>query len=148
MVYGKRATPYEVLAEFSDRDAGFKEKIYGDKGASWWKAGDFRRNVRYLRGYSRGSGQAIVMWQIPLGNTEMRAENNTFGHFQDNRMQWLLGKDSRRHLRQYRAGKSVPVDAFDREGKRKIATGRMENRRRAPLQCVILGPVHAKYPRH
>jgi hypothetical protein len=92
-----------TFAEFSDRDAGFKEKIYGDKGASWWKAGDFRRNVRYLRGYSRGTGQAIVMWQIPLGNTEMRAENNTWGHFQDNRVQWLLGKGSRSHLRQYRA---------------------------------------------
>ena len=92
-----------TFAEFSDRDAGFKEKIYGDHGASWWKAGDFGRNVRYLRGYSRGTGQSIVMWQIPLGNTEMRAENNTWGHFQDNRVQWLLGKKGRTHLRQYRA---------------------------------------------
>jgi len=92
-----------TFAEFSDRDAGFKQKIYGDGGASWWKAADFRRNVRYLGGYSRATGQAIAMWQIPLGNTEMRAENNTRGHFQDNRVQWLLGRGGERHLRQYRA---------------------------------------------
>ena len=27
----------------------------------------------------------MVMWQIPLGNTRMRAENNTWDHYQDNR---------------------------------------------------------------
>jgi len=32
----------------------------------------------------------IVMWQIPLGNTKMRAQNNTTGHDQDNRPEWLL----------------------------------------------------------
>jgi hypothetical protein len=31
------------------------------------------------------------MWQIPLGNTVMRAENNTWDHFQDNKVQSLLG---------------------------------------------------------
>jgi len=96
--------PFDVtFSEFSDRDAAFKQKVYGDGGRSWWKAADFRRNIRFLRDYSRGTGQAIVMWQIPVGNTEMRAENNTWGHFQDNRVQWLLGKNSRSHLRQYRA---------------------------------------------
>ena len=30
------------------------------------------------------------MWQIPLGNTKMRAQNNTWGHYQDNRPEWLL----------------------------------------------------------
>ena len=81
-----------TFSEFSDRDAGFKQVIYGDGGASWWKPADFGRNVRFLGRYSRASHQAIAIWQIPLGNTEMRAENNTMGHFQDNRVQWLLGK--------------------------------------------------------
>jgi hypothetical protein len=102
--YRSLHAPFDLtFAEFSDRDAGFKEKVYGDGGASWWKAGDFKRNVRYLRAYSRDSGQAIAMWQIPLGNTEMRAENNTSGHYQDNRVQWLLGRGGRAHLRAYRA---------------------------------------------
>jgi hypothetical protein len=101
--YNSLHAPFDVtFAEVSDRDAGFKQIIEGDSGRSWWNAGDFQRNVRYLGDYSRATGQAIVMWQIPLGNTVMRAENNTFGHFQDNRVQyWLDG--SRTHLRQYLA---------------------------------------------
>jgi hypothetical protein len=91
-----------TFAEFSDRDAGFKQKIYGDGGASWWNAADFARNVHFLSTYSRAAHQRIAMWQIPLGNTEMRAENNTWGHFQDNRVQWLLGAHSARHLSAYR----------------------------------------------
>jgi hypothetical protein len=90
------------FAEFSDRDAGFKQKIYGDGGASWWNAGDFARNVHFLSTYSRAAHQRIVMWQIPLGNRRMRAENNTWGHFQDNRVEWLLGAHRARHLRAYR----------------------------------------------
>ena len=41
----------------------------------------------------------MVAWQIPLGNTLMRAMDNTWGHFQDNRVQWLLGAYGRSHLR-------------------------------------------------
>src|SRR5205085_1315299 len=94
-----------TFAEFSDRDSAFKQIIYGDGGASWWHAADFRRNMRFLAGYSRAARQRIAMWQIPLGNTVMRAMNNTWGHFQDNRVQWLLADRGYRHLRQYlRAG--------------------------------------------
>ena len=42
-----------TFSEFSDRDAGFKQVIYGDGGASWWKPADFGRNVRFLGRYSR-----------------------------------------------------------------------------------------------
>jgi hypothetical protein len=102
--YRSLHAPFDLtFAEFSDRDAGFKAKILGDGGASWWQPADFGRNVRYLRGYSRATGQAIVMWQIPLGNTVMRAENNTWGHFQDNRMQYLLDSGGVHHMKQYRA---------------------------------------------
>ena len=43
----------------------------------------------------------MVAWQIPLGNTVMRAMDDTWDHFQDNRVQWLLGASSRAHLRAY-----------------------------------------------
>jgi hypothetical protein len=91
-----------TFSEFSDRDAGYKEKVNGDGGASWWKAADFARNVRFLSTYSHAARQRVVMWQIPLGNTEMRAENNTTGHYQDNRVQWLLGSQRAKHLKAYR----------------------------------------------
>ena len=42
------------------------------------------------------------MWQIPLGNTQMRAQNNTNGHYQDNRPEWLLDEPGRTHLTAYR----------------------------------------------
>jgi len=43
-----------------------------------------------------------VMWQIPLGNTKMRSQNNTTGHYQDNRPEWLLDDPGRAHLTAYR----------------------------------------------
>jgi hypothetical protein len=92
-----------TFAEFSDRDAAFKQLVYGDGGASWWNAADFRRDIRFDRGFSRAARQRIVKWQIPLGNTLMRAMDDTWGHYRDNRVQWLLGAGARTHLRQYAA---------------------------------------------
>ena len=37
-----------AFGEFSDRDAGFYQYVYGDNGRSWWDAEDFRRNVRFF----------------------------------------------------------------------------------------------------
>jgi hypothetical protein len=90
-----------TFTEFSDRDAAFKQIRDGDGGASWWTADDFARNVRYLAGFSAQSHTRIVMWQIPLGNTKMRAMNNTWDHYQDNRVEWLLDDPTRGHLADY-----------------------------------------------
>jgi hypothetical protein len=90
-----------VFAEFSDRDSGFRHQIYGDKGRSWWDADDFNRHLRFLSRITDLTGKRIVLWQIPYGNTRMRAMNNTWNHFQDNRVEWLLDDGDREHLRQY-----------------------------------------------
>jgi hypothetical protein len=100
-----------TFAEFSDRDSAFKQIVYGDGGASWWRAADFRRDVRFDRGFSKAARQRIVKWQIPLGNTLMRALDDTWGHYRDNRVQWLLGSGGRAHLRQY-AGAGVIAYLF------------------------------------
>jgi hypothetical protein len=91
-----------AFAEFSDRDSGFYQFVVGDGGRSWWTADDFRRNVRFLRGFSIAAGKRIVMWQIPLGNTRMRSMNNTTRHYQDNRTEWLFDEPARTHLAAYR----------------------------------------------
>jgi hypothetical protein len=91
-----------AFAEFSDRDSGFYQFVYGDGGAHWWDAEDFRRNARFLKGVSTGINRRIVMWQIPLGNTKMRSMNNVWGHYQDNRPEWLLDEAPRTHLAAYR----------------------------------------------
>jgi hypothetical protein len=86
--------------DFSDRDAGFYAKINGNP-STWFKPADFHRHLLYAKTFVALAGVRMVAWQIPLGNTLMRAENNTWDHFQDNRVQWLLGDGSRARLRQY-----------------------------------------------
>ncbi|HVH27864.1 MAG TPA: hypothetical protein VM818_13940 [Vicinamibacterales bacterium] len=101
--YTSLAANFDIaFAEFSDRDSGFYQHVYGDGGRSWWDAEDFRRNTRFLARFSAAAGKRIVMWQIPLGNTKMRAQNNTTGHYQDNRPEWLLDDPGRAHLTAYR----------------------------------------------
>ncbi|HEY6506405.1 MAG TPA: hypothetical protein VIY56_00245 [Vicinamibacterales bacterium] len=101
--YRSLATDYDIaFAEFSDRDSGFYQYVYGDGGIHWWDAEDFRRNARFLGGFSAAAAKRIVMWQIPLGNTRMRSQNNTNGHYQDNRPEWLLDESARTHLTAYR----------------------------------------------
>ncbi|OAI39754.1 hypothetical protein AYO38_07060 [bacterium SCGC AG-212-C10] len=70
-----------VFSEFSDRDAGFKDKEYKDGGASWWDNADFARFGQLLREFHDRTGPPIVLWQIPLGNTKMRSLNNTRNHY-------------------------------------------------------------------
>ncbi len=101
--YQSLAANFDIaFGEFSDRDSAFYQYEYGDGGAHWWDAEDFRRAARFLRGFSTGANKRIVMWQIPLGNTKMRAMNNTKGHYQDNRTEWLLDEAARTHLTTYR----------------------------------------------
>ncbi|MGE0600111.1 MAG: hypothetical protein AB7J35_09400 [Dehalococcoidia bacterium] len=100
--YNSLGANFDVsFAEFSDRDAGFKQAIYGDGGASWFDAEDFARHARFLKTFSTVTQKRIVLWQIPLGNTKMRAENNTWNHYQDNRVEWLLDDPGRMHLSTY-----------------------------------------------
>jgi hypothetical protein len=91
-----------AFEDFSDRDAGFYTKQQGNP-KTWFTPADFRRYMLYAQTFVRLAGVRMVAWQIPLGNTRMRAMNNTWDHFQDNRVQWLLGPSSRAHLRAYAA---------------------------------------------
>ncbi len=86
--------------DFSDRDSGYYEKVENNP-KTWFKPADFARHLLYAQTFVRLAGIRMVAWQIPLGNTLMRAENDTNDHYQDNRVQWLLGADSRARLKQY-----------------------------------------------
>jgi hypothetical protein len=90
-----------TFAEFSDRDAAFKQYVYGDGGRSWWDAGDFGRHVRFLSTFGNMVQQPTVLWQIPYGNSKMRTMNNTWNHYQDNRVEWLLDDPNRALLHDY-----------------------------------------------
>ncbi len=90
-----------VFSEFSDRDAAFKQYQYNDGGAAWWNSEDFRRNRLFLKTFVDSTQKAIVMWQIPQGNTKMKAVNNTWNHYQDNRTEWFFEDPNRTHLKEY-----------------------------------------------
>jgi hypothetical protein len=94
-----------IFSEFSNRNAGYSEVVLHDHGASWWGPEDYARNLRYLADVVRMTRRRVVIWQIPVGNTRMRAMDNTKFHYQDNHVQWLLADHGERHLREYmRAG--------------------------------------------
>jgi hypothetical protein len=89
-----------AFAEFADRDAAFKQIQYGDNLA-WWAAGDFSRNQLFISQFVSVAQERVVFWQIPVGNTRMRAENNTWEHYQDNKVEWLLEDASRSNINGY-----------------------------------------------
>ena len=86
--------------DYSDRDAGFYEKIQGN-AKTWFTPADFHRHLLYGATFVKLAGLRMAAWQIPLGNTLMSAMDDSWGHFQDNRVQWLLGDGGRAHLRAY-----------------------------------------------
>ncbi len=91
-----------TFTDIADRDASFKRIIYGDGGASAWDDADFVRYARFIAGYVAATAHRVVVWQIPLGNTKMRAMNDTWGHYQDNRAEWFLEDTGGTHLAMWR----------------------------------------------
>jgi hypothetical protein len=91
-----------VFAEFANRDAAYRQIVFGQTGV-WWDSADYARFLRFIRVFNKSTSRRIVLWRIPLGNTLMRSVNNTPGHYQDNRVQRLLGAGGVRQLRLYRS---------------------------------------------
>jgi hypothetical protein len=87
-----------VFTDPADRDAAFDQIINGDGGASWWDATDYQRFDQYVGDFVRGVGLRMVLWQTPIGNTKMRAMNNTWGHYQDNHVEWWFDDATGTHL--------------------------------------------------
>ncbi len=101
--YRSLGAPFDLtFTDIADRDSGFYQHVYGMGDEAWWDEQDFARHVRYVDGFARATGQPVVLWQIPYGNTRMRAVDNTWNHFQDNRVEWLLDDPSGANLRAYR----------------------------------------------
>jgi len=108
-IAGREATFYRslgadfdlIFAEFADRDAGFKADQNDDRGASWFTDDDFDRHLLFLERLGEQTGRRLVLWQIPYGNTRMRTLNNTWNHYQDNRVEKLLDEPSRTLLERY-----------------------------------------------
>jgi hypothetical protein len=86
-----------AFEDFSDRDAGFYQKVEGNAN-TWFTPADFHRHLLYGATFVKLTGLRMVAWQIPLGNLQL---DDTPGHYRDNRVQWLLGTGNRAHLKAY-----------------------------------------------
>ena len=86
-----------AFEDFSDRDAGYYEKVEGNP-KTWFTPADFHRHLLYGATFVKLTGLRMVAWQIPLGNLQL---DDTPGRYRDNRVQWLLGAGNRPHLKAY-----------------------------------------------
>ena len=99
--YTSLQTNFDIaFVDQADRDAGFKQAIDGNPNG-WYDATDYANTIRYYTTFIGVTQKRLVVWQIPYGNTKMRAMNNTWNHYQDNHVEWLLDDPTRVHLNDY-----------------------------------------------
>ena len=84
-----------MFSDVTDCDADYYRDVEGNPH-TWWGPADFARENRYIAGFTRRTHTAVVLWQLPLGDSN---ENDTWNHYRDNRLQWWLGAGSAAHLR-------------------------------------------------
>lgn len=68
-------------------------------GRSWWDRynqtfPNFARYLSFISQLSQATHRRVVMWQVPEGNQYFDTMNNTPGHYQDNRAEYILGNVS------------------------------------------------------
>jgi len=86
---------YDLLFnDVSDRDAGYYSHVYGRQGVWWDRTNqtlpNFHRWEQYVSAAGSAAGRPMMVWQIPIGNQYFRTENNSDGHYQDNRVEYFL----------------------------------------------------------
>jgi len=86
---------YDLLFnDVADRDAGYYKYVENDP-STWWDRlnvnfPNFHRWESYVSAASQAAGRSVIVWQIPEGNQYFATENNTNGHYQDNRAEYFF----------------------------------------------------------
>ncbi len=65
-------------------------------GRSWWDRynktfPNFARYLDFLNHLSQDTHRRIALWQVPIGNQYFDTMDNSQGHYQDNRAEYILG---------------------------------------------------------
>ncbi len=73
--------------------ADFDSGQPGSRG--WWDRynrtfPNFARYLTFIGDLSKDTHRRIVMWQVPMGNQYFDTMNNSSGHYQDNRAEYIL----------------------------------------------------------
>jgi hypothetical protein len=80
---------FDVLSnDIADHDSG-QSGIWWDKYNKTFP--NFARYLQYASTLSAGTNRRILMWQVPEGNQYYDTENNSQGHTQDNKAEYILG---------------------------------------------------------
>ncbi|MFK7803895.1 MAG: hypothetical protein AB8G95_19840 [Anaerolineae bacterium] len=87
--------------EMRDRDAGYYQHVWNLPQA-WWQPNDFDNHINWIGRYTDMTGQKVMIWQIPYGNTKRPVMNNTWAHYQDNIVETLLGEADFKTLKRYK----------------------------------------------
>jgi RNA polymerase sigma factor (sigma-70 family) len=91
-----------VFNDLSDCDSGLKDLVFGQGHYAWLDDRDYQKSCLFLSRFSEQTKKKVVLWQLPFGNTRMRACNNTAFHYQSNQVEKLLDDPDRKLLRAYR----------------------------------------------
>jgi len=83
-----------IFNDVLDRDAAYYKYVYGDS-SRWWDRlnvtfPNFHRWEAYVGAVSSATGRSLIIWQVPEGNQYFATENNTNGHYQDNRAEYFF----------------------------------------------------------
>ncbi len=83
-----------VFNDVANADAAYQKYVLGDAHAFWDQLNvtqpTFTRWEQYLGAVTATTGRRAIVWQVPLGNQWSQAENNTAGHYQDNKAQYFF----------------------------------------------------------
>src|SRR5947209_2343566 len=88
-----------------DRDAAYYQIQYGSD--RWWHDStnvqpNFDTMAAWLGRIDTATNKRSLMWQVPNGNQQYRTENNTDGHYQDNRPEYFLNASTgRAHMQEW-----------------------------------------------
>ncbi|MEU1512934.1 RICIN domain-containing protein [Streptomyces sp. NPDC005811] len=76
-----------LVADVVDRDAGWYQKPENGGRDTFWTDQKAAAELKWYKTMAESVGKPVVLWQIPLGNM---AQNNTFGHYKDDKVDWLF----------------------------------------------------------
>lgn len=83
-----------VFNDVADRDAGYYKYVLNNANVWWDRLNmsfpNFHRWESYVSAISQTTGRSVIVWQIPEGNQYFDTENNTNGHYQDNRAEYFF----------------------------------------------------------
>lgn len=77
-----------LVSDVSDRDAGWYAQPAHGGYNNFWTDQKAAAALAFYELMADSVGKPVVLWQIPVGNM---AQNNTLNHYQDDKVDWLLG---------------------------------------------------------